>query len=221
VSLRRAFATSCILIQSKALTNGSSIPPLPGDGVGDQIISPHACETSASNVVSASSASMKEITEHVSYRSHHHFCVQTYLETPNSLARCLGMGSLPLHRHSGMTSEPSSKLECLRPCREYTLLQVYKSYADLRRHLSWLNTVDTNPIGAAAINTLTETTTTWGAGSAGTVLGKRARNRCGLSHETPNSLTTITVGQARVGPWMRQRVPGRGFTLRQPPGPNK
>jgi hypothetical protein len=64
VSLRRAFAISCILIQSKAQTNGSSIPPQPGNGVGEQIISSHACETSASNVVRASSASTRDIVDH-------------------------------------------------------------------------------------------------------------------------------------------------------------
>ena len=107
----------------KALNNGSLIPPLPGDSVEDQIISSHTCETSASNVVSASSTSTREITDHVSYRSHRQFSAQTYLETTKSLVRCLGMGSPPVHRHSGMMPEPSSKLECLRPCRAYTLLQ--------------------------------------------------------------------------------------------------
>ena len=107
----------------KALISGSSIPPLPGDGVGDQIISSHACETSASNVVGASNASTREITHHVPYRSRHQPSAQTYLETPKSLARCLGMGSLSLQRHSGTMPEASSKLDRLRPCRAYTLLQ--------------------------------------------------------------------------------------------------
>ena len=107
------------------------------------------------------------------------------------------------------------------PCVHFaTGYLLYQSNADLRRQLSWWDTIDTNSIGAAPINTLTETTTTWGAGSAGTVLGKRARNRYELFNKAPNRLTTTTPDQARVGPWMRQRVPGRGSTLRQTPGPN-
>ena len=100
-------------------------------------------------------------------------------------------------------------------------INVISFNTDVRR-LSWWNSVDTNPIAAAPNNTLTATTTTGGAGRARTILGKRARNGYGHSHRAPNRLTTIiTAGQARVGPWMRQRDPGRGFTLCRSPGPNK
>ena len=147
------------------------------------------------------------------------------------------MEPLSPRSHNGTIPGPLSPLECLRSRREFTLPPrsvtgefLHCSCADFGRDGSRLDSLYANPDTEAQVNFPVTTATTGGARGAGTVLGKRARERYGTFRKTPYRLMITAAaalshpkrseGRAQVGSWRRQGGP-RGFTIRQPPGPKK
>lgn len=108
---------------------------------------------------------------------------------------------------------------------------LHRSCADFGRDRSWLDNFYINPNTEVTDNVPVATAITGGAGRAGTVLGKRVRERYGISRKAPQRQMMMTAaaldhpargkGQAQVGSWRRQRGPQRGFTICQEPGPNE
>jgi hypothetical protein len=120
----------------------------------------------------------------------------------------------------------SDIMSCVHSTTRFPLQEklLHRSYADFDRDWSWLDDFYINPNTEAPVNLPVETTTTGVAGGVGTVLGKRARERYGISSKVQHKLIIMTAaaldrperegGQAQVGSWSRQRGPQRGFTIR-------
>ncbi|KAF8261585.1 hypothetical protein EI94DRAFT_1789386 [Lactarius quietus] len=158
---------SALLAPFQSLANVSAIPPLPGNGIGDQIISPHASEAPASNFMLSSS-----------------LYSDAGILPGNSHVKEVSCGPW-----NGIASTSQPRWDDAETSVPIAIPEIMSEW-------SWLNHVDANPNTEAPVQATVATTTTGGAGRTGTILGKRARNGSESPRKRGRSNTSWVLEEA-------------------------
>lgn len=217
------------------------MPPLTGYAIGDQVISPQAQVASASNFVSASKAPSEDNTNRVFLQvSSSNFFSD--LSIPGD-SRTEKVSHAPARDEFTFTSQPQwDDVTTSAPVGTSDIMSYVQSssvtggllrysYAGFSRDWSLLDHFYINHNTEAPVNLPVATAISGDAGRAGTVLGKRVRERYEIyRRNAPQSLMIAAAaldhppergkGQATVGS-RRQRELFQGFTEHLLPRPNK